>query len=95
MPERMKVEARAEENHYLLSDAMRVAVNARYLFGGVPKQHRVELACDLKPADFSPPDNANFHYGVWRPGDGPERAVTLGTASGTLDDAGQGVLSPR
>lgn len=93
VPERMKVEARSDQNHYLLGDEMSVEVAARYLFGGVPKAHRVELSCDLEPADFSPPDNASFHYGVWRPGEGPDRGVPLGTSTGTLDDEGRGMLA--
>ncbi|MCP4654943.1 MAG: hypothetical protein GY856_05935 [bacterium] len=93
VPERMKVEVTSTEPHYLLRDEMSFAVAARYLFGGVPKDHRVELRCDLEPTDFEPAQNANFHYGVWRQGEGPERGVTLGTASGTLDDNGRTALS--
>jgi len=93
VPERMEVEAAPQEDAYLLGEDARVAVAARYLFGGVPKNHRVELRCDLEPGDFSPPQNGNFHYGVWSPGEGPQRGVTLGTASGTLDDQGASVLA--
>jgi len=93
VPERMKVEVTSSAPHYLLRDQMSFAVAARYLFGGVPKDHRVELGCELEPAEFVPAQNANFHYGVWRQGEGPERGVTLGTASGTLDDDGRTTLS--
>ena len=95
VPERMKVEVTAEESSYLLRETPRLAVDARYLFGGVPAEHRVELACDLEPTDFTPTQNANFHYGVWRAGDGPAQGMRLGTSSGVLDaDGGASLACP-
>lgn len=93
VPERMKVEAEAVTANVELGDEVRLAVAARYLFGGVPKNHRVELLCELEPGRFSPEENASFHYGVWRPGDGPERGLSLGTATGTLDEDGRTILA--
>src|SRR5690606_6569608 len=47
VPERMKVEARPRAPRYLVGDAVEVAVEARYLFGGIPAGARVELQCEL------------------------------------------------
>lgn len=93
VPERMKVEAKGASSSYLLGEEMRAEVEARYLFGGVPADHPVELSCDLEPADFTPRQNANYDYGVWRPEESPQRALTLGKVSGTLDTAGQATLA--
>lgn len=93
VPERMKVEAVPSEPSYLLGATKEIEVEARYLFGGVPAQHRVELRCDLEPGSFEPAENANYHYGVWRGDDAPARGVTLGTASGVLDGDGRARLT--
>jgi hypothetical protein len=90
VPERMQVEAQAAEPEYRLGEEIRVDVAARYLFGGVPANHRVEIRCELQPGSFAPPENSNFHYGVWRPEDQPVRPLELGTATAELDDDGAG-----
>ncbi len=89
VPERMKVETAPSGPAYLLGETKQIEVAARYLFGGVPAEHRVELRCDLEPATFEPTENANFHYGVWGGDDAPSRGVALGTASGVLDADGR------
>lgn len=93
VPERMRVQAAATEQSLLAGTDAEVDIHARYLFGGVPSEHRVELTCELEPGDFTPEENANFHYGVWRPGTGPELGLTLGTASGVLDADGAARLT--
>lgn len=88
VPERMKVEARAASEGFLLADTKAIEIGARYLFGGVPADHRVELSCDLEPSTFRPEENAEYHYGVWQPQDIPTRPIQLGTADGTLNADG-------
>ena len=39
---------------YRLGEEIRLDVAARYLFGGVPANHRVEIDCELVPSSFSP-----------------------------------------
>ncbi|MEM1203629.1 MAG: MG2 domain-containing protein [Acidobacteriota bacterium] len=92
VPERMEVKVAPVDPAYRLGDPARGAVAARYLFGGVPAGHRVELTCELAPGTFAPTENANFHYGVWRDGDAPVRPLQLGVLTADLDDAGQGEL---
>jgi len=94
VPERMKVDAHPPAPQYLLGDEVPVAVEARYLFGGVPAGAKVELSCELAPATFAPKQNANFVYGVWRDAEkDPEKPVPLGTAEGALDDDGKATLA--
>ncbi len=90
VPERMEVTAESVERDYLLGDELGLSLAARYLFGGVPAGHRVEVSCELVPATFSPAENGNFEYGIWTPEEEPPRAVALGAVSGTLDDEGGG-----
>ena len=71
VPERMKVEVGTAEPEYLFGEAMAVTVASRYLFGGVPAGHRVEVSCEIAPGSFSPRQNAEYHYGVWRPESSP------------------------
>lgn len=88
-PERMRVEARPRAQAVLAGDPVVVDVEARYLFGGVPADHQVELSCTVEPFDFAPAENAQFHYGSWRDAEAPSRAVALGTSSGVLDEEGR------
>ncbi len=93
VPERMKVEVVPDRPRAVSGEAVAVTVRARYLFGGVPAQHRVELTCTAAAALFTPTQNANFHYGPWTdeaPAPTPRR---LGVVSGTLDDDGVATLS--
>ncbi len=66
VPERMKVEARSPKPQYLLGEEVPVGVEARYLFGGVPAGARWSSAASWRPPTFTPKQNANFAYGVWR-----------------------------
>jgi len=88
VPERMRVEAAALDGEYLLGEAMKIEVDARYLFGGVPEGNAVELSCELEPSSFDPPENASYHYGVWEPEEAPRRPLGLGTVQGQLDAEG-------
>ncbi len=93
VPERMKVEVAAADSEYRLGEEIRLDVSSRYLFGGVPANHRVEIRCELRPGIFTPPENSNFHYGVWRPEDQPVRPLELGTATAELDENGAGTFA--
>ncbi len=93
VPERMKVEVASEAPQYKLGDEPRLEVAARYLFGGVPAEHRVELACELVPGNFAPTANAEFDYGVWRTEDTPLRPLDLGKLDATLDEQGRGTFA--
>ncbi len=90
VPERMKVEVRSAEAEYLYGQEMKVEVASRYLFGGVPANHKVEVACEIQPSSFQPAANASYHYGVWRPETSPERPLVLGTLTAELDAEGGG-----
>ncbi|MCP3956726.1 MAG: hypothetical protein GY719_02620 [bacterium] len=90
VPERMKVEVSSPAPQYLFGEPMEVTVGSRYLFGGVPANHKVEVACEIAPGSFSPEENANFHYGVWTPESSPVRPLDLGKLDAELDAAGGG-----
>lgn len=93
VPERMKVEVGTAEDQFKLGDDLAVAVEARYLFGGVPADHQVEVSCELVPGTFDPPQNANYHYGVWQNEDTPTRPLDLGRLTATLDAEGKGTYT--
>src|SRR5690606_10734970 len=67
-------------------------VSARYLFGGVPANHRVELSCDLEPGKFAPIENASFHFGVWSETESLG-GTTLGRVTGALDEEGRTTMA--
>jgi hypothetical protein len=93
VPERMKVEARAQKAGHVQGEEIPVAVEAAYLFGGSAEGSPVELACRLVPSEFKPRENAQYAYGVWRQGGGEPRPVTLGQVEGRLDAKGRALLS--
>ncbi|HZI10922.1 MAG TPA: MG2 domain-containing protein [Myxococcus sp.] len=93
VPERMKVEARAQQAGYVQGQEVPVAVEAAYLFGGSAEGSPVELACRLVPSEFKPKENAQYTYGVGRQGGSEPRPVTLGQVTGTLDAKGRALLS--
>ncbi len=90
VPERMKVEVASAAEHYLFGQPMEVEVGARYLFGGVPAGHKVEVNCEIAPAGFTPVENASYHYGVWNDESSPRRPLALGTLTAQLGDDGGG-----
>lgn len=92
VPERLKVEAAATEQSFRLGDRLGVEVAARYLFGGVPADHRVDLSCELAPGKFTPRENADLHYGVWEAEEGL-KPLGLGTVTGALDAEGEATLA--
>ncbi|MEM7244259.1 MAG: MG2 domain-containing protein [Acidobacteriota bacterium] len=87
VPERMEVTSTIE-GASRMGEPVPVDVKARYLFGGVPDGHRVELTCTLEPGGFAPKENASFHYGTWHSDDQPPRSLDLGNADGLLDEDG-------
>lgn len=93
VPERMEVDVAGRESAFHLDEAMHLDVGARYLFGGVPANHRLELHCELVPGVFEPPQNSEFHYGVWRSEDTPQRPLDLGTLTTELDATGTGTFT--
>jgi len=96
VPERMKVDASFARQGALFAEDVPAKVSARYLFGGVPAKHKVELTCELEPAAFKPKENAQLTYGPWSATGKPRRGVTLGQRTGELDEQGQAALScPR
>lgn len=93
VPERMKVEVGSRESDYQLAESMDLEIEARYLFGGVPSGHKVELRCELVPGSFDPPQNSNYHYGVWQSEETPTRPLDLGTLTTELDAEGRGTYA--
>src|SRR5688500_14477891 len=90
----MRVEARPTVPQYVLGQEVAFGVEARYLFGGIPAGAGVELQCELAATTFTPRQNANFVYGVWRdPEEEPEKAMLLGSAAGELDAEGRAQLA--
>jgi len=93
VPERMKVKAKAGKPGYLRGDEVSIDVEAKYLFGGVPADHRVELSCELAPGKFSPKENVNFQYGTWSRSGAPSRTLMLGSVDGGTDQNGLATLT--
>ncbi|QRO00373.1 hypothetical protein JRI60_15740 [Archangium violaceum] len=89
VPERMKVTARAEKPGYLQGEEVPLTVEAAYLFGGSAESSPVEVTCRLVPSVFSPKDNAQYAYGVWRPEGSEVKATVLGQVKGELDAKGR------
>jgi uncharacterized protein YfaS (alpha-2-macroglobulin family) len=91
VPERMKVKAATAKPSYLVGDAAKVAVEARYLFGGSAEGSKVEVTCTLAPTTFKPPkENAQFTYGTQPEKHGkPAQPAALGAVQGTLDKDGK------
>jgi alpha-2-macroglobulin len=91
VPERMKVQAAVARPAYLLGDAAKVSVEARYLFGGSAEGSSVEVTCSLAPATFRPAkENAQFTYGPQpEKGARPVQPAALGAVQGSLDEAGR------
>ncbi|MDF1561810.1 MAG: MG2 domain-containing protein [Deltaproteobacteria bacterium] len=88
VPERMKVEAQGARPGFLQGEPITVAVGARYLFGGVPADHRVELSCNLVPTNFSPEGVKGFTFSRWLGNAKAPRPLNLGESSGVLDAEG-------
>lgn len=91
VPERMKVKAAAAKPAYLLGEAAKVSVEAKYLFGGSAEDSRVEVTCSLAPSTFRPAkENAQFTYGPRQdPGAKPVQPAALGAVQGTLGADGK------
>ncbi|MDC0714676.1 MG2 domain-containing protein [Stigmatella sp. ncwal1] len=92
VPERMKVTASTDKPGYAQGAPVPVKVEAAYLFGGSAEGSPLELTCRLEPSAFTPKENAQFAYGVWRQGGTEAKAVTLGQVTGSLNEKGQALL---
>lgn len=92
VPERMKVTATTDKPGYAQGAPVPVKVEAAYLFGGSAEDSPLELTCRLEPSTFTPKENGQFTYGVWRQGGTEAKAVTLGQVTGALNAQGQAVL---
>jgi uncharacterized protein YfaS (alpha-2-macroglobulin family) len=86
VPERMKVTAKADRSDLLVTDPAGFGVDAKYLFGGSASGSRVEVSCELRPAEFRPKANANYEYGVWYPAEKPPQALAVGNSAGLIGD---------
>ncbi|NQT53722.1 alpha-2-macroglobulin family protein [bacterium] len=62
MPDRMKVEATADERRYGPGDTLQVTVKARHLFGAPAAGRKVSVRCVLQSADFELDDAKNFRF---------------------------------
>ena len=93
VPERMEVKVAPQAPQALAGQPLSVAVTAKYLFGGVPADHRAELTCTLEPGSFAPAASAAHHFGPWQDEGTTPRTITLGTSSGVLDAEGRAELS--
>jgi alpha-2-macroglobulin len=92
VPERMKVDASFTRPGSLFAEEVPAKISARYLFGGVPANHKLELTCSLEPAAFKPKDNAQLAYGPWTQSGKPRQGVALGQRQAELDAQGQAAL---
>lgn len=92
VPERMKVDAAFTRPGALFAEEVPAKITARYLFGGVPAKHKVELTCALEPAPFKPKENAQLTYGPWTAAGKARQGVTLGQRDAELDQQGQAAL---
>jgi len=101
VPERMKVDAAFTRPGALFAEDVPAKITARYLFGGVPAKHKLELTCALEPAAFKPRENAQLTYGPWTAAGKSRQGVALGQLQSELDQQGQAAvvcphdLSPR
>src|SRR6185437_9764686 len=64
VPERMKVTLAPKQPDLLVGQPLAFSVSAQYLFGGSAANSGVELACMAAPAQFAPPANTDYTYGV-------------------------------
>lgn len=101
VPERMAVDASAGGGDggagWLVTDAVPVDVEARWLFGGSAAGSRAEVACELVASPFQPSaggsGQARWSYGLAFVEQQPPPPIDLGTQELRLDDEGQGRVS--
>ena len=93
VPERLEVSVATTASSYLAGEMVEASIEARYLFGGVPDGHRVELECSREPTSFTLEAHSGYRFGPWRPADEPARPVALGTAVGVLGVDGRTLLA--
>ncbi|NBX16307.1 MAG: hypothetical protein EBR09_02965 [Proteobacteria bacterium] len=94
-PERIRIVGGYNKESYLSRESPKLKFKAEYLFGGTAAGSPFEAICELEPALFKPPQNSDFHFGIWRPDtDGKQRRViSLGSDKGKLDSEGNGTAS--
>jgi uncharacterized protein YfaS (alpha-2-macroglobulin family) len=93
VPERMKVTLKPDKTEQLITESVPIDVSAQYLFGGSAAGSRVEMSCELKPAQFAPKNNNTYQYGAWHPDGEKPQPIAVGNASGELGDDGHAKLS--
>ncbi|MCA9567396.1 MAG: hypothetical protein KC656_06115 [Myxococcales bacterium] len=94
VPERMKVEASLVGEGLLATEAGKVDVNARYLFGGSAEGSPVEVTCSIQPRPFVPKNNKSFHYGpVWVGSDTAPVETRVSQAESKLDADGEATVA--
>lgn len=94
VPERMKVEASMQGSGHLATEAGKVDVEARYLFGGSAEGSRAQVSCSLQATPFKPKNNGQFHYGpVFVGGEKGPGSISVGDPEVTLDAEGRATVS--
>lgn len=94
VPERLRVAAAAKIQDALATDSVAVDVQGDWLFGGAAVGSEVELSCQVEPGAFAPVAQPGYHFGpIVVDGETTPRPVTLGTASGTLDELGHAAIT--
>ncbi len=94
VPERLRVTATPTADNALATDVAKVDVQGDWLFGGAAAGSRVELGCQIAPGAFTAKGMTDYHFGpTVVDGESAPRPITLGTAEGTLDEAGHAQLT--
>jgi uncharacterized protein YfaS (alpha-2-macroglobulin family) len=90
VPERMRVNAKTPAKDYAMGEEITVDASAEYLFGGSAEGSNVELTCRVRPSEFQPEKNADYHYG---PASTEPRAMDLPVVTSTITADGTAQLS--
>ena len=92
VPERMRVQAKAQKPYVHHGEAATFDVQARWLFGGSTQGQRADLSCDLTAQSPRFEAYPNYNFGLLRnPHD--SRTQSLGTVTGTLNDKNSAELT--
>lgn len=98
VPERLRITGGFKRENYVSTESAKLDFTAEYLFGGKAGGADFEVTCELEPALFTSPKNADFSFGVWRPDEEERRKIPLGLDSGRLTPEGRGsaqCLAPK
>ncbi len=94
VPERLRVDASSKAHDALATDSVSVDVQGDWLFGGAAIGSNVELSCEISPGTFAPASQPGFHFGpVVVSGEATPRPITLGKATGVLDEVGHATIA--